>query len=170
MFDLFRSRDKSVRILLGVILGLVALSMVWYLVPTGNQGLGTDESVLATVDDQRITIQDAQKALAAQMRGRQVPPELLGYFAPQIVQSMVNQRAEAYEAERLGLRVSDDDVVTAIRAQLPPQFIKKDGSIDEGLLGNALGQQGVTVDQYIDAGEPPPRAHRSGSSCDQGLG
>ena len=43
MFDLFRSRDKAVRILLGALLVLVALSMLTYLIPTYDTGSGSPD-------------------------------------------------------------------------------------------------------------------------------
>ena len=38
MFDLFRSRDKAVRIMLGGILVVVSFSMLTYLIPNFNTG------------------------------------------------------------------------------------------------------------------------------------
>ena len=50
MFDFFRSRDKAVRILLGAILGVVALSMVTYLIPGGPSGAtGGSTDVVARI-------------------------------------------------------------------------------------------------------------------------
>jgi peptidyl-prolyl cis-trans isomerase D len=154
MFDLFRSRDKAVRILLGVILAVVAVSMVTYLIPgatSGTTGTG-DDNVLARVGDDKITTQTAMQAVAMSMRqkGPNLPPEMMGYFAPQVIQSLINQRAIAYEAKRLGIRVSDDDVAEAVRQQVPATFMDKDGNIKQDVLAEALAQQNATVPQFID--------------------
>ena len=49
MFDLFRSRDKAVRILLGALLVVVALSMLTYLIPSYSTGASTSDVVVAEV-------------------------------------------------------------------------------------------------------------------------
>ena len=152
MFDLFRSRDKAVRILLGVILGVVAISMVTYLIPGAGGGMqaGTDDNVIAKIGDEKLTSTTALAAVQNMMQSRQIPATMMGYFAPQVVESLINERAQAYEAKRLGIDVSDDEVATAVRKQLPPAFLNKDGSVNQDAVGQALSQKNLTIPQWIE--------------------
>lgn len=111
MFDLFRSRDKAVRILLGAILGIVALSMVTYLIPgSGMGGTGsTDSNIVANIGEYTVTAQDAQRVISNVMRGRNLPPEILTMYAPQMINNLIGQRAMAYEAKRLGFQATEAD-------------------------------------------------------------
>src|ERR1035437_4522423 len=119
MFDLFRSREKSVRILLGALLVLVAFSMLTYLVPTYNTGSTTSDTVVADVPGSPVTISDVQKLVQATMRNKQFPAELLPNYIPTMVDQMVTERAMAYEANRLGFVVTDLDIADAIRQIAP---------------------------------------------------
>src|ERR1043166_5198603 len=99
MFDLFRSREKSVRILLGALLLLVALSMLTYLVPNYDTGSASaHDTIVAEVGGIPITTVEVQRNIQGTMRGRQIPPEIMGTFIPQIVEGIINERAMAYEA------------------------------------------------------------------------
>src|SRR5580698_9793324 len=127
MFDLFRSRDKAVRITLSVLLGLVGLSMVTYLIPTSGMddtGVTTDTTVVAKVGKEDLTAQDVNKAVRNMTQARQLPPDLLSIYVPQIVQQMISDRALEYEAQRVGLRISSDEVDNAILDSLPPDMVK----------------------------------------------
>ena len=152
MFDLFRSRDKAVRILLGVILGVVCISMVGYLIPgQGTNGVAAgDENVLAKVGDQKVTSMAALQAITTAMRGQNLPPEIRGFYAPQVVQQLINEDAMAYEATRLGIHVSDEDVLAEVRVQVPPSFFKADGTIDQDMLSAALAQQNITIADFLE--------------------
>jgi peptidyl-prolyl cis-trans isomerase D len=146
MFDLFRSRDKAVRWLLTGLLVLVALSMVTYLIPGSGAGYGgsTDQNVVAQIGKDQLTAQEVSRAVQNMSRGRQMPPELMALYVPQMVQQMVADHAMAYEAQRLGLQVSETATSNAIRQQLPPQLFK-DGQIDTATYQALLAQQGMTV-------------------------
>ena len=91
MFDLFRSREKSVRILLGALLVIVALSMLTYLVPNYNDGSSTGGTgqVVASIGDDSITQTDVQRLIQNVVRGRQLPPEILPNYVPQLIDNMV---------------------------------------------------------------------------------
>jgi peptidyl-prolyl cis-trans isomerase D len=146
MFDLFRSRDKAVRITLSVLLGLVGLSMVTYLIPTTGTDTGNpaDRTVVASVGKVDLTSQEVSRVVQNMTRNRQLPPELLAIYVPQIVQQMISDRALAYEANRLGIRVTSDETENAILDTLPAEIVKG-GKVDAATLNAMLQQQGVTM-------------------------
>src|SRR5581483_3589119 len=120
MFDLFRSREKSVRILLGGLLVVVALSMLTYLIPTyGQDGSSGNDNVIATVGGQTVTLLEMQKLIQATVKNRQLPPGTLTAFIPQMVQEQITDKALAYQAEQLGFVVSDADLATTIKQMIP---------------------------------------------------
>jgi peptidyl-prolyl cis-trans isomerase D len=153
MFDLFRSRQKAVRYMLIGLLSVVALSMITYLIPgfgstptkTGPEGDGT----LAEIGNTKLTAQDVVSAMQAILQKGQLPPEMIDVYVPQIVDEMVQQRAIAYEFGRMGLTVSDDEVLAALEAQAPQYF--KDGVlISKDEYEQRLAAQGMTLQDMVD--------------------
>ncbi len=116
MFDLFRRRDKAVRYVLGGMLMLVALSMVVTLIPGFGSSTSADDTVVAEVGKEAITIRQVQAELQAMVRSRRVPSEMLQVFAPQFIDQMIMERAVSYQASRMGFEVSDAELANNVRA------------------------------------------------------
>lgn len=148
MFDLFRSRAKAVRYLLGGLLGLVALSMVITLIPGygGPSGRASD-TVVAEIGKSVLTVQEVQSAIQALVRGKQVPPALMGIYLPQQVEQMITERAVAYEAERLGFEVPDAELAETIRGFFPQMF-QNGQLVNKAGYEQFLNEQGYTVAQF----------------------
>lgn len=147
MFDLFRSRDKVVRVFLGAILVIVALSMVTYLIPGGYGGGTATDNVVAQIGKDQITARQALTAVQSALRGRQVPPEMIPLYVPQIIDQMITERSLAYEARRLGLQVTDEQTSEAIRSAIPQLF--QDGKfVGANVYANFLAQQNITVPEF----------------------
>ena len=123
MFDLFRSREKNVRWLLGALLGLVALSMVITLVPNYS-GLGgqADKTVIASIGDDTISATDVRQTISRASRGGQIPRGLEQVYAPMLIQQMIAEHAITYEAARLGMTVSEKELAESIQSYLPQLF------------------------------------------------
>ena len=125
MFDLFRSRAKAVRILLGAMLTIVALSMLVYLIPGAGMttGDGTDQ-IVAEIGKEPITVQEVDAQIRNQLQGARIPPELADAYVPQLIDQAISARALAYESQRLGFQISDADLAYVIRSlpfgSLPP--------------------------------------------------
>jgi peptidyl-prolyl cis-trans isomerase D len=143
MFDVFRSREKSVRILLGALLVLVAASMLVYLIPGGVGGGGTTgNSVVASVGKDQITAADVQREVQRITRGQSnLPKGILAMYIPTIVNQLVEQKAMAYKAREMGLSVSDDELGNIIQSTFAAQM---GGKFDIQIYRSFLAQQGLT--------------------------
>ena len=148
MFDLFRSRAKAVRYLLGGLLMIVALSMVVTLVPGWGSSTGSaDDNVVAEVGKDTITTRDVQNDLQALLRNKQIPAELIPVYAPQYIDQMITERAVAYEARRMGFTVPDSELAATIRSLLP-RFFNNGQLIDRAAYEQFLEQQGLTIPEF----------------------
>ena len=147
MFNLFRSRERTVRILLGALLGLVSLSMLVYLIPGGTgTGGASGQNVVAAIGDDKITAQDVQHAIQRLTHNQtNLPKGVLAMYLPSIVNQLVQTKAMAYRAREIGLRVSDQELGDAIQAEFATAV---GGKFDLNVYQMALEQQGMTVADY----------------------
>lgn len=147
MFDLFRSRTKSVRYLLGGLLTLVALSMVVTLIPGFGTPSNPNADVLATVGDTELTTAQIHRSISIQMREGKLTSDSVKYVLPQMVNQLIAEFATMYEAERMGLSATDAELVDSIRGMMPQMF--PDGKFAGGeVYRNFLQANGMTVQEF----------------------
>jgi len=122
VWDAIREKKFGVRILLGVFLGAISISMLLYLVPqqTGNEITGAD--VVAQVGNQTITTSDVQTQLNRISRNGQIPRGILPLYARQTLDQLIFERSLELEAERLGMRVTDEEHADLLRKIVPTAF------------------------------------------------
>jgi len=149
MFDLFRSRDKAVRIFLTALLSLVALSMVTYLIPGygGSGGTSAGDNVVAEIGKQKVTVRDVQMAVRAATRNRDLPPAMMAHYVPQMIDQMINEKAMIYQAVRMGLEVTEADTAKAIREQMPHLF-PNGAFVGKEAYAAALAQQDMSIGEF----------------------
>jgi peptidyl-prolyl cis-trans isomerase D len=108
--------------MLGVIVGLLGVGMLLYLIP----GQGTDSvaaaDVVATVDNQSITVTDIRAQLGRIERTGAIPAALEPLYAQQVLNELVFQKELALEARQLGITVTDRERADRIRQLVPTAF------------------------------------------------
>jgi peptidyl-prolyl cis-trans isomerase D len=123
VFKSLHKKNLGVRIMLGVIVGLLGVGMLLYLIP----GQGTDSvsaaDVVATVDSQSITITDIRAQLGRIERTGAIPPALEPLYAQQVLKQLVFQKELALEAKQLGITVTDQERADRIRQLIPTAFV-----------------------------------------------
>jgi peptidyl-prolyl cis-trans isomerase D len=122
MAGAFDNQKTGVRILFGVIIGMLALSMLLYLVPQGTDSTQTAGDVVAKIGDQSVTLADVNQRLNEIRQNNPMPRQLEGLYAAQILKQLVFQKEIEYEAKRLGITVSDKERADRIHQYLPTVF------------------------------------------------
>ena len=154
MFDLFRSRDKAVRILLGGILVIVAASMITYLIPGSNLGGSTtDDTWLINVDGDKLTQAEFEKHFATatqQMSG--LTPQMIPVIFREYLDQEVGKMGALYVARKLGITVTDDELLGVLMngSTIPPQFVQNGVLVDKDGFAQFLANQGYTIQDFTD--------------------
>ncbi|MBL8222095.1 MAG: peptidylprolyl isomerase, partial [Bryobacterales bacterium] len=83
---------------------------------------GVIDQVVAEIGKDQVMLREVQLGLNDTIRGKNIPPELITVYAPQIVNQIVTERALAYYAKEMGYNVTDEDVAQVIQMMVPQLF------------------------------------------------
>ena len=122
MAGVFDNQKTGVRILFGVFIGVIALSMLLYLVPQGTNTAESATDALAVVGDQSVTTGEVRQQMDEIRRRNPIPPMLEGLYARNILNQLIFQKEIEYEAKNLGITVSDQERADRIKQYLPTAF------------------------------------------------
>jgi len=146
------------KIVLGGLLTVICVLMAITLIPGfGSSSFLTNASspgVVATVGGQEVHANDVERQ-AKQMLAQQFPrggpqaSSLLPYFASQAAQTLISQKALVAEAQRMGLKATDDDVREYMRQGQLGQFLFPGGKfVGEQEYEDFVARNELTVPQF----------------------
>ena len=146
------------KIVLGGLLTVICVLMAITLIPGfGSSSFLTNASspgVVATVGGQEVHANDVERQ-AKQMLAQQFPrggpqaSSLLPYFASQAAQTLISQKALVAEAQRMGLKATDDDVRGYMRQGQLGQFLFPGGKfVGEQEYEDFVARNELTVPQF----------------------
>ncbi len=123
MLKAFQKRERLKKVVFVFILVLTVVGMVVYLIP-GFTGFGTDPTisgVVAEVEGEEIQAFELQQTMLQFGQQNRIPAEMMEFYRTRILEDMLLERATLRAAERLGLRVSEAEVVERLR-RVPDLF------------------------------------------------
>jgi len=117
MLSFFRKRASLIKIFFGFLLALMSVTMVIQMIPGigGNTMDPNAIEVVAEVGGEKITTFEVQQGIQQLGRSNQVPSEMLWLYTEQVLDQMVLEKASVLEAQRMGLRVSQEDLLMRLR-------------------------------------------------------
>jgi peptidyl-prolyl cis-trans isomerase D len=118
------NRQVLVKVILGGVIGMLAISMLLYLVPQGNNPTDADSNdTVARIGDQTVSVAEVRQELSdIERRNPQVSKMLESLYARQILNQLVFSKEIQYEANRLGITVTNEEVADRVKQFLPTAF------------------------------------------------
>ncbi len=147
MFSFFRSTHKAKQYMLGGIMLILAASMLTYLTQTGLTS-ASDDQTLAEVGDLKITANEAQQAINRLVQTGRLPADTADVYLPQYVDQLIQDRAMVYEFGKLGMTVSDDEVLAGIMS-IFPQYFTNGKLTNKDALEQQLASQNASLDDLV---------------------
>lgn len=151
MFRFFKKNREAVKkYLLIFFLGIVSLGMVITLAPiSGGDTTQMQGNVLASIDGAQITTQDLQRNVQAQLRNSPLgsDPRFLARVANTTLDEMVIERAIDVQARKLGVQITEQELVEALQG-IP--WLYSDGKFIgiDAYQTQIQEQTGMTVPQF----------------------
>ena len=144
----------------GVILWILvfAFGVIWVLQDSGGlDAVGNLSNNIGTVNGDVITVDEYNQAVDQQVQsyqnqtGESMPPQMLDQARDRVFNQLVDSKLREQEMERLGLDVSDAELIEMIEGADPHPIIKAyfsdgQGGVDRALLQNFISNPEATAD------------------------
>jgi peptidyl-prolyl cis-trans isomerase D len=143
-------RNRWVKITMSILLGIICLSMLTYLIPgMGSAAFSNSPDAVATIGGEQITPIDVQRKLNEALRGQAIPDVYKGIYAKQVLEQMIFTRALALEADRLGMRVTNQELSDRIKQILPSAW-NGDTWLKDRYANEVQTRAGMSVQEFED--------------------
>ncbi len=135
-----------------------AFGVIWVLQDSGGlDTIGQTGNNIGSVNGDPISVDEYNSAVDQQVQSYQnqsgdtMPPQMLDQTRDRVFNQLVESRLREQEMERLGLDVSDDELVEMIQGADPHPIIKAyfsdgNGGVDRALLQNFIANPDATAD------------------------
>jgi peptidyl-prolyl cis-trans isomerase D len=165
MIRFLQQDNKLVKGVFVVFIAAAVGAMVITLVPgifDSVNGGGADPNVYANVKETGVfsrvfgeslpvTQTEIQRAIAQQTQGRQVPAFLVSYYESRIAPQIIQEKILKIEADRLGLQVSDGDLLSIMHeGELGQAIFPKGKYVGDDAYINLVQSQGYTRSGFED--------------------
>ena len=151
MIRFLQSEHPARKIIFVVIIGVSCVAMVLFLIPGFMSDTSTTgaNGILVKVGDEVVTTDQVRSEGERYAQQQRVPPQFMGIVYQNLSQELVQRSALLYEAHRLGLRVTDQEVTDELReGPYKAQFFPDGKYIGEEKFKALLAENNLTVEQF----------------------